>query len=96
MSDSIETTLRLNPDQKVIQVLQTDGFKVIGLGFMKGQILEKHKTSTAAFLFVYSGEVEFLINGENLNLKSGSFFRIPENVEHEVRALEDSRLLLVK
>jgi quercetin dioxygenase-like cupin family protein len=76
--------------------LQTDGFKVIGLGFTKGQILEKHKTSAAAFLFVHSGEVEFLINGEKLKLKSGSFFRIPENVEHEVRALEDSRLLLVK
>lgn len=96
MSDSIETILKLNPDQKVIQVLQTDGFKVIGLGFTKGQNLEKHKTSTAAFLFVHSGEVEFLINGENFNLKSGSFFRIPENVEHEVRALEDSRLLLIK
>jgi quercetin dioxygenase-like cupin family protein len=96
MYESIEEVLKFNPTQKVVQVLHVASSKVIGLGLKKEQTLEKHTTSTAAFLFVHSGSISFLINGESLVMTSGDFYKIPENVEHEIKALEDSRLLLVK
>ncbi len=96
MAESIESLVAFNPDHKVIQLLNSGSFKVVGLGFLKGQALEKHTTSSPAFLFVHTGSVEFLINGETITLKAGSFYKIPENVEHEVKALLDSRLLLIK
>ena len=63
---------------------------------MKGQILDKHKTQTPAFLFVHVGAVEFSIEGETTLMSAGSYFEIPADVEHEVKAIEDSRLLLIK
>lgn len=96
VSESIESSVVFNPDHKVIQLLNSGTFKVIGLGFVKGQVLEKHSTTSPAFLFVHTGAVEFLINGEVMTLKQGSYYKIPENIEHEVKAIEDSRLLLIK
>lgn len=86
----------LNDNAKAVKVLSNPSFKLIGLGFKKGQNLEKHITATKAILIVQFGEVEFLINGEKHSLQSGSFFEIPENVEHEVRASTDSYLYLIK
>ncbi len=96
MSKSINTEVELDPKQKVVRVLHASGFKVVGLGFMKGQILDKHKTQTPAFLFVHVGAVEFSIEGETTLMSAGSYFEIPADVEHEVKAIEDSRLLLIK
>ena len=96
MSKSINTEIELDPKQKVVRVLHASGFKVVGLGFIKGQILDKHKTQTPAFLFVHTGSVGFSIAGETSVMPAGSYFEIPADVEHEVKAIEDSRLLLIK
>ncbi len=96
MSKSINTEIELDPKQKVVRVLHAGGFKVVGLGLIKGQILDKHKTQTPAFLFVHTGAVEFSIESETTLMSAGSYFEIPADVEHEVKAIEDSRLLLIK
>lgn len=96
MSKSINTEIELDPKQKVVRVLHAGGFKVVGLGLIKGQILDKHKTQTPAFLFLHTGAVEFSIEGETTLMFAGSYFEIPADVEHEVKAIEDSRLLLIK
>ena len=69
--------IALSEDGKIVKVLSTPSFKLIGLGFKKGQSLDKHSTSSKA-------------------IQSGSFFEIPENVEHEVKANIDSYLYLIK
>lgn len=86
----------LNAVGKIVKVLSNPSFKLIGLGFKKGQTLDKHSTSGRAVLIVQSGNVDFIINGENHNLQTGSFYEIPENVEHEVKANTDSYLYLIK
>ena len=86
----------LSENSKTVKVLSNPSFKLIGLGFKKGQSLDKHTTSSKAILIVQSGNVDFLISGEKYNLQSGSFFEIPENVEHEVKANIDSYLYLIK
>lgn len=88
--------LILNETTKVVKVLSNPSFKLIGLGFKKGQVLEKHMTPTKAILVVQSGDVDFLISGKEYNLQAGSFFEIPENVEHEVKANAESFLYLIK
>ena len=86
----------LSEDGKTVKVLSNPSFKLIGLGFKKGQSLDKHSTTNKAILIVQSGNVDFIINGENHNLQTGSFYEIPENVEHEVKANTDSYLYLIK
>ena len=96
MKRILKDEIVLSESSKTVKVLANPSFKMIGLGFKKGQILEKHTTSTKAILIVQFGEVEFLMDGVKHNLQAGAFFEIPENVEHEVHALVDSYLYLIK
>lgn len=96
MKHNIQEEIKLSPDAKVVKVLSNPSFKLIGLGFKKNQVLEKHQTSTAAILIVQSGSVNFKMAGNNFELKAGDYFEIPANVEHEVVGQEDSHLYLIK
>ncbi len=85
-----------NPHIKLHKVLSNPSFKLIGLGFKKGQVLEKHVTPTPAILIIQTGSVDFNMSGKTHMLKAGDFFEIPANTEHEVVGKEDSHLYLIK
>lgn len=93
---TISEEITLNPDSKTVKVLSRSSFQLIGLGFKKGQVLEKHTTPTPAILIVQAGSVDFKMQGKTHTLKAGDFFEIPADVEHEVIGKEDSHLYLVK
>ncbi len=96
MKHTLNEEIKLNPESKTVKVLSNPSFKLIGLGFKKNQILEKHTTPTPAILIVQDGSVDFNIQGKTYALKAGDYFEIPANVEHEVVAKEDSHLYLAK
>lgn len=96
MKHTLNEEIKLNADSKTVKVLSSPSFKLIGLGFKKGQILEKHTTPTPAVLIVQNGSVDFNMQGKTHTLKAGDYFEIPANVEHEVVGREDSHLYLVK
>ncbi len=96
MKDSIQDKVVFQKEKKSVNVLFSEGFKAIGIGLLKGQILEKHSTPTPAFLFVHEGKVEFRIGGKKLQLQNGDFVKIPKVEEHEIEATEDARLILIK
>lgn len=96
MKHTLNEEIKLNADSKTVKVLSNPSFKLIGLGFKKGQVLEKHTTPTPAILIVQQGSVDFNMQGSTHTLKAGDYFEIPANVEHEVTGKEDSYLYLVK
>jgi phage shock protein E len=96
MKHTLNEEIKLNPDSKTVKVLSNPSFKLIGLGFKKDQILEKHTTPTPAILIVQDGSVDFNMQRKTYVLKAGDYYEIPANVEHEVVAKEDSLLYLVK
>ncbi len=96
MKHNLIEEIQLNPETKTVKVLSNPSFRLIGLGFKKGQVLEKHVTPTPAILIVQTGSVDFNMSGKTYSLKAGDFFEIPANTEHEVVGKEDSHLYLVK
>ena len=96
MKGTVSNSIGLSKEDKVVKPLFSGSFKVMGIGLSKGQKLEKHQTPTAAFLYVQSGKVSFLINGEKTTLDAGDYFSIPPKETHEVEAEVDSRLMLIK
>ncbi len=96
MKYTLAEQVKLNTETKTVKVLSNPSYKLIGLGFKKGQILEKHITSTPAILIVQSGSVDFKMSDKNYVLNAGDFFEIPANTEHEVIGREDSHLYLIK
>ena len=96
MKHTLKEEIKLSEASKTVKVLTKGTFNLIGLGFKKDQVLEKHKTPTPAVLIVQSGSVEFKISDNTYLLKAGDYFEIPVDVEHEVIGKEDSYLYLVK
>lgn len=96
MKHNLIEEIQLNPETKTVKVLSNPSFKLIGLGFKKGQVLEKHVTPTPAILIIQTGSVDFNMSGKTHLLKAGDFFEIPANTEHEVVGKEDSHLYLIK
>jgi|GEM_PF-626205 len=96
MKGSISESVQLKKEDKSVASLFSGSFKVMGIGLMKGQKLEKHTTPTSAFLYVQSGAVVFSMGGKKESLRAGDYFAIPSKEMHEVEASEDSRLMLVK
>ena len=48
MKDSIQNKVVFQKENKSVNVLFSDGFKAVGIGLLKGQLLEKHSTPTPA------------------------------------------------
>ena len=96
MKNSLVDTISLSKEAKSVTPVFSDRFKVIGIGLSTGQKLEKHETPEPAFLLVHSGKVLFSMEGKSHTLQPGDFFSIPAKKVHEVEAVQDSRLLLIK
>lgn len=95
-SGSIKDMVPYKLESKSINVLFAEGFKVVGIGLLDKQKLEKHTTATPAFLLVLEGRVEFQIDGTKCILNSQDFVKIPPSQEHEITALENSKMILIK
>lgn len=93
---SIKDMVPYKKEGKSVNVLFAEGFKAVGIGLLAKQKLEKHSTSTPAFLLVLEGSVEFQLDGTKCILNSQDFFKIPPSQEHEITALENSKMILIK
>ncbi len=71
--------------------------KVISLQIAKGEVLKEHVSKIPALLVCISGNAVFSDEkGAVINLQSGVYVMIEENVKHAVNAIEESNFLLMK
>lgn len=71
--------------------------KVISMQIAKGETLKEHVSKIPVLLVCVSGVAVFTNEkGIVINLNSGVYVMIEENVKHEVNAFEESNFLLIK
>jgi len=71
--------------------------KVISLQIAKGETLKEHVSKIPALLVCISGNAVFTDDkGTVVNLNSGNYVMIEENVKHAVKAIDESNFLLMK
>ncbi len=71
--------------------------KVISLQIAKGETLKEHVSKIPAMLVCVTGNAVFSNEkGTVINLNSGVYVMIEENVKHAVKAIEESNFLLIK
>ena len=71
--------------------------KVISLQIAKGETLKEHVSKIPALLVCISGNAVFTDEkGTIINLKSGVYVMIEENIKHAIEAIEESNFILVK
>ncbi|MBP9849547.1 MAG: hypothetical protein KBC58_08935 [Flavobacterium sp.] len=71
--------------------------KVISLQIAKGETLKEHVSKIPALLVCVSGNAVYTDEkGTVINLISGVYVMIEENIKHAVKAIEESNFLLMK
>ena len=71
--------------------------KVISLLIAKGETLKEHVSKIPALLVCVSGNAVYTDEkGTVINLISGVYVMIEENIKHAVKAIEESNFLLMK
>ena len=79
----------------VFSIKKSDKIKYFAVALGKGAILKKHTAPVPATLVVLKGEINFMIQGETINMKQFDVYEIPVNVEHEVSGVSDENLFSV-
>lgn len=90
----------LHPENKAVQtkvVFEPIESKVISMQIAAGETLKEHVSKIPALLVCVSGNAVFTDEkGAVIPLKSGVFVRIEENIQHAIKAVDESNFLLIK
>ena len=90
----------LHTENKPVQtqlLFEPKDAKVISLQIAKGETLKEHLSKIPAMLVCISGNAVFTDDkGTVVNLNSGTYVMIEENVKHAVKAFDESNFLLMK
>jgi len=74
----------------------TENYNIIAFDFKAKQILAKHTTPVDAFLMSLKGDALVTIGENEYTLKTGEFLKLPAEIPHEVKAITNCNLILVK
>jgi len=77
-----------------IPVIDNESYKVVLFMMTAGQYLSPHTSTMPATVQIVSGKATFMLGGEDNEVASGSFFFMPPNYNHAVKAKEDLVFLL--
>ena len=90
----------LHTENKPVQtqlLFEPKDAKVISLQIAKGETLKEHISKIPALLVCISENAVFTNEkGTVVNLNSGTYVMIEENVKHAVKAFDESNFLLMK
>jgi quercetin dioxygenase-like cupin family protein len=86
-------TLDVAPQEPVI-LSSTPEARIVALELRAGEKLDQHQVHERAFLFVASGVVEVVAEGEPVSGGAGLLAEFDPGERHEVRATADARILL--
>ena len=90
----------LHTENKPVQtqlLFEPKDAKVISLQIAKGETLKEHVSKIPALLVCISGNAVFTDDkGTVVNLNSGTYVMIEENVKHAIKTIDESNFLLMK
>jgi quercetin dioxygenase-like cupin family protein len=87
-------TLDIQPHKPVV-LRSDDESRVIAINLPRGEVLQEHQVHERAFLVVSQGEIEIVQDGESTTAGPGSVAHFDPNERREVRATDDSRIVLI-
>jgi quercetin dioxygenase-like cupin family protein len=77
------------------EILECDGGSVTVFAFDQDQGLSEHSVPHEAAVHVLKGEFEISIAGKAVAVKEGEMLIMPANKPHAVKALQNSKMILV-
>ena len=87
-----ETTWSSGQNAKTL--IKYDTLRVVLVALQAGKTLPEHRTEGRISVHVLSGHVEVKAAGRTFNLRPGSLLALDQNLPHDIRALQESDVLL--
>ena len=85
----------IQPGAVVSKVLHRgEGLNVTVFGFDAGEELTEHQAARSAIVQVLSGRLRFVVDGDQLDLRGGSWLHMAAGAPHALEALEPTVMLL--
>jgi len=81
---------------KVSKLLDINAKEIIRVSIEAGSVFPTHISTSDATLIVLEGAIVFHINDQEFDLKQLQIFQFPKEEEHWVKAIEDSKFLLIR
>ncbi|MFS4456037.1 cupin domain-containing protein [Maribacter sp. 2304DJ31-5] len=81
---------------KIHKFKKIGAIEVLSISLEKDAIFPEHTSPTDAQLILLEGAIDFHINGETFHLKKQQHFSFPQEEEHWVEAIENSRFLIIR
>jgi quercetin dioxygenase-like cupin family protein len=92
---SVTSGVEIQPGAVVSKVIyRDDDLNVTVFGFDAGEGLTEHQASRAAIVQVVSGQLRFIVDGEELDLLPSSWLHLPPGTPHALAAVEPTVMLL--
>ena len=80
--------------QNARTLIKYDTLRVVRVALKAGKSLSEHKTEGRISIQVLAGHVEVKSAGRTFNLHTGGLLALDKNLAHDVRALQESAVLL--
>ena len=81
-------------DRNAITIYKTDGMRMVLIALHKNAILERHAANGVISIQVLEGEIEFSTDAQSLNLREGQAVALHKDLQHIVKGLKESVILL--
>jgi len=76
------------------QIIKNDAGNVTLFSFDEGQGLSEHSAPFDAIVHILEGEVRVTLGGKPFDLKAGEMIIMPANVQHDLLATKQFKMLL--
>jgi quercetin dioxygenase-like cupin family protein len=80
--------------QNAKTLIKYDTLRVVLVALKAGKSLAEHRTEGRISVHVLEGHVEIKASGRTFNLRAGGLLALDRNLPHDVRALQESTVLL--
>lgn len=80
---------------ETLTIAQKQGVGVTLLAFGKGEGVGPHAAKGDALIYIHQGVATVKIGEETMEATEGQFVVMPANIQHQVTAKEDMKMLLV-
>jgi hypothetical protein len=81
---------------KAHNIYESDNQVVTHLNLKAGESIPSHNSDMSVVVVIYEGEIIFTEENKDYAIKAGDIITLKPNLSHSLKALEDSKLMVIK
>lgn len=81
---------------QIHKLVNTENLKILSISLEKNAIFPEHVSPNDVQLIVLEGAINFYINQKEYHLSKHQHFSFPKDEKHWVKALENSKFLIIR